>query len=67
MARKKRKKKSGINIKKSRKGLFTSFCRRKGYSGVTNACIAEGLKSSDPKIRRRANFARNSRKWRKKR
>ena len=67
MARKKKKKKSGINIKKSRKGLFGNYCRRKGYSGVTAACIREGLKSSNPKIRRRANFARNARKWSKKR
>lgn len=50
---------SGIHIKKSHKGLFTKYCHGK----VTSECIQRGKHSSDPKIRRRATFADNARKW----
>jgi hypothetical protein len=40
-------------------GAFTAYCKRKGYKGVTCACIREGLHSKDPHVRRMANFARN--------
>jgi hypothetical protein len=50
---------SGIHIKPENKGKFTSYCGGK----VTNACIQKGLKSNSPTIRKRANFARNARKW----
>ena len=53
------KKGSGIHIKKSHEGLFTQYCNGK----VTNECIQRGKHSSDPKIRRRATFAANARKW----
>jgi len=66
MAQKKRKK-SKIKIKKSTQGSFKAYCRKKGYSGVTTACINEGLRSSSSVIRKKANFARNSRHWKKKR
>ena len=65
MAKKKRKKKLRIKIKKSTQGSFTAYCKRKGYSGVTTTCISQGLKSSSPSIRKKANFARNARKWKK--
>ena len=52
-------KNGGINIKPSNKGKFTEYCGGK----VTNQCIARGKQSSDPKIRKRAVFAENARKW----
>ena len=52
-----RKKKANIKIKKP--GSFTAYCKKKGYKGVTCSCIKEGLKSKNPKTRKRANFARN--------
>lgn len=53
------KKGSGIHIKKKNKGLFTKYCNGK----VTNECIQKGKNSPDPKIRKRAIFAANSRRW----
>jgi len=52
-----------IKIKKSNVGKFTSYCKRKGYDGVTAKCIAEGKKSKDAGVRKMAIFAENSRKW----
>lgn len=49
----------GIHIKKKNRGKFTSYCGGK----VTSACIQKGLHSSNPTTRKRANFARNARKW----
>jgi len=51
--------KSNIKINPKNKGKFTEWCKRRGYSGVTCSCIREGLKSKNPTIRKRANFARN--------
>ena len=48
-----------IHIKKSHEGLFTKYCNGK----VTQECINKGKNSSDPKIRRRAIFAENARKF----
>ena len=55
--------KSNIHIKKSMEGTFTEWCRRHGFGGVTDACIQAGLKCKDPRIRKKANFARNARKF----
>lgn len=52
-------KKGGINIKKKNRGKFTDYCGGK----VTKECIEKGKRSSDPKIRKRATFADNARKW----
>ena len=52
-------KKGGIHIKKKNRGKFTEYCGGK----VTQECIAKGKKSKDPKIRKRATFAANARKW----
>ena len=60
------KKKSNINIKPSRRGLFTEWCKRQGFGGVTEECIRRGLASDNPDIVKRANFARNARGWGKK-
>lgn len=49
----------GIHIKKKNRGKFTDYCGGK----VTSECIQRGLHSSNPTTRRRANFARNARKW----
>lgn len=51
--------KSGIKIKKSNRGKFTSYCGGE----VTSACIQKGKNSSDPAVRKRATFAANARKW----
>ena len=48
-----------IHIKKKNRGKFTDYCGGK----VTEECIAKGKKSKDPKIRKRATFAANARKW----
>ena len=58
-------KKIKINIKPSNKGKFTSYCKSKGYNGVTSACIDEGKRSSLSRIRKRATFASNARSWNK--
>lgn len=48
-----------IHIKKANRGKFTEYCGGK----VTQECISRGKNSSDPKIRKRATFAANARKW----
>lgn len=53
------KKGNKIKIKKENRGKFTEYCNGK----VTSECIKRGKNSPDPKIRRRATFADNSRKW----
>lgn len=50
---------SKIKIKKQNQGKFTDYCG----GAVTEECIQKGKHSSDPKIRKRANFAANARKW----
>lgn len=55
------KKGNKIHIKKANRGKFTDYCGGK----VTSECISRGKNSSDPKIRKRATFAQNSRKWNK--
>lgn len=50
-----------IKIKKQNKGKFTEYCGGR----VTDECIQKGKNSSDPKIRKRATFAANVRKWNK--
>lgn len=48
-----------IKIKKENVGSFTKYCG----GNVTEECIRKGKNSPDPKIRKRATFAANSRKW----
>ena len=52
-----------IDIKKSHEGLFHKDMKKKSGSPITDADIEKGLKSEDPAVRKRANFARNARKW----
>lgn len=54
-----------VNIKPSMEGTFTAWCKRQGFGGVTEECIQKGLNSRDAGIRKKANFARNARKWKK--
>lgn len=51
--------KSGIKIKKSRRGLFTEYCGGK----VTDKCIQKAKKSGNSRLVKRAVFAQNARKW----
>jgi len=51
---------SNIKIKPSRKGKFTEYCKRRGYGGVTNACIKEAENSNNPSVRKMAVFADNA-------
>lgn len=51
-----------IHIKKKNRGSFTKYCN----GNVTEECIRRGKNSPDPKIRKKATFAANARKWRKK-
>lgn len=53
------KKGNKIYIKKANRGKFTEYCGGK----VTQECINRGKNSSNPKIRKRATFAANARKW----
>jgi len=53
----------GIYIKESNKGKFTEYCKRSGYSKVTEDCINRAKKSKNSKLRKRAVFAENVRKW----
>ena len=50
---------SKIHIKKQNRGKFTDYCGGK----VTEECIQKGLHSPNAAIRKRANFARNARRW----
>ena len=52
-----------IKIKPENRGKFTEYCKRKGYKGVTDKCIAEGKKSKNPTTRKRATFAKNAKSW----
>lgn len=53
------KKGSKIYIKKENRGKFTDYCGGK----VTEECIQRGKNSPDPKIRKRATFADNVRRF----
>lgn len=53
------KKGNKIKIKEKNKGSFTKYCG----GNVTSECIRKGKNSPNPKIRKKAIFADNSRKW----
>jgi len=50
--------------KKGTTGSFRRYCKKKGYSGATQACIEEGKRSRNPRTRKRAVLAENFRKMR---
>lgn len=49
-----------IKIKKANKGKFTAYKKRTGKT------TSEALHSKNPHVRQMANFARNAKKWSKK-
>jgi len=51
---------------KGTEGSFTKYCKRQGFSGATSECIAQAKKSKSPSIRKKANFAANVRKRKRK-
>ena len=53
------KKGNKISIRKENEGKFTAYCKGK----ITEECIQKGKNSPDPKIRKRATFCDNARKW----
>jgi len=57
--------------RKGTKGKFTAYCRRKGYKGVTQACIAQAKREARRKhnieLLKEAVFAQNAKKIAKKR
>ena len=48
-----------IEIKKKNRGSFTRYCG----GNVTEECIRRGKNSPDPRIRKKATFAKNARLW----
>lgn len=56
-------KKPKIEIKKSHKGKFTKYCTNKGYDGVTDKCIEEGLASKSAGVNKMSQFAKNAKSW----
>lgn len=58
----KNKKGNKIHIKPENKGKFTEYCGGK----VTQECIQKGKRSNNAAVRKRATFAANARKWKKK-
>jgi hypothetical protein len=55
----------GIHIKASHKGLFHKDVGKKAGEKITSSDIQKGLHSKSGAERKRANFARNARKWNK--
>ena len=54
-----------IKIKETRKGAFNKYCKSKGYKSVTRECEEEGLASELARIRKMAQFSKNSKSWNK--
>ena len=67
MAKKKKAKDDWMQGAVKKKGAFKAYCKRKGFDGVTEECIAEGKASKDPTIRKMAALAETFRKESKKR
>ena len=66
MATKKKSNKFKVEIKESKEGSFTQWCRSHGFKGVTKECIAKAKKSKSAAIRKKAVFAENAKyKWKK--
>jgi len=58
-----------IRIKSSHRGRFTKWCKKHGYKGVTNECVAKAIAMAkrlrNKALKKQAIFAQNARKWRK--
>lgn len=66
MARRKGRKKSGIHIKKSNRGKLRKSTGTKKGSKIPVSKLKKMKNSKNPKTRKRATFALNARKWKKK-
>lgn len=44
-----------------KKGAFIKYCKGKGFNGVTNQCINEGIHSKNPHVQHRARLAKTLR------
>lgn len=53
----------GIHIKKSHEGRFHKDLGKSADEKITSSDIEKGLHSKSAAVRKRANFARNARKW----
>jgi len=62
----KKKKKDWMQDAVKHHGAFTEYCKSKGFDGVTQECINEGKKSSNPTTRKRATLAETFKKANKK-
>ena len=60
------KKGSGIHIKKKNRGKFTASAKKAGRSVQEHARAVLNNPKATPLQKKRANFARNSRRWSKK-
>lgn len=60
------KRKKGIRIKKSNRGKLRKSAKVKKGQKIPAAKLRAMKKSKNPKTRKRATFALNARKWRKK-
>lgn len=60
-------KKPKIFIKPSKRGSFTKYAAKQGMvdeeGKITTEAVEEGLKSTNPAIRKKANFAKNAKSW----
>jgi len=57
------KSKAGISIDPKNVGKFTDYCKSLGLSGVTQECIDKGKASKNSKVRKRAVFADNAKRF----
>jgi oligoendopeptidase F len=64
MARKRRRK-SGIKIKKANRGKLRKSAGAKKGKKIPESKLRQMKKSKNPKTRRRATFALNARRWKK--
>lgn len=55
--------KSGIHIKKSNRGKFTKSSKKAGQSVQQHAKSVLANPNASPLEKKRANFARNAKKW----
>lgn len=60
-----KRKRSGIRIKKSRKGLLRKSLGAKKGKPIARSKLEAAAKSKNPKTRARAQFALNARGWKK--
>ena len=65
MAKRRRRRKSGIKIKKANRGKLRKSARTKKGKKIPASKLRSLKKSKNPKTRKRATFAMNARRWKK--